>query len=285
MRIAIQIINKCNLLCKSCFYKDIKAVSAYPEKVLSLEEFKYTVNKCIEFGFDTFELTPIVGEVFLDVGIYEKLKYLSDNKKVKSIVLTTNLTTNILPEKLKNIKKLLLTISIYGSNRLQYKETTGVDLYNVWIKNFNSIISLDINFEFGWRYNFKKTDDIYILTKFLVQSNSKKFHNLYGDVIDHNCGGFYSKINSNEEYICEGMYLENSILTNGNIVACATADIFGENVIGSIHDDLSEVYSKNSILSGILHKQLSGDWSMCNGCNAMRPASEKLNKKLIDKVI
>ena len=66
----IEVSNICNLRCKFCAYS--KALNK--KLIMSNEKFFKIINDATEFGYDTFGLTPITGEVFVDKKFIEKLQ-------------------------------------------------------------------------------------------------------------------------------------------------------------------------------------------------------------------
>ncbi len=91
--ISIITINNCNLNCYFCRgglnSTSLKEYSRY--KIMSTVEFGAIVEKCIESDIKYFDLTPAIGEPFIDKDFITKLKILEDNIKVEEYTTTTNL--------------------------------------------------------------------------------------------------------------------------------------------------------------------------------------------------
>jgi radical SAM protein with 4Fe4S-binding SPASM domain len=111
---------KCNFKCVHCY---IKKGRANKNKELSFDEIKYVLDDLAELG------TPVIGftggEIFLRKDIINILEYAS--KKGFAIILQTNgsLINKTIVNKLKNLKIILLDISIYGTNKYTYKKITN----------------------------------------------------------------------------------------------------------------------------------------------------------------
>ena len=114
----IEVSNICNLSCKFCAYS--KALNK--KFIMSNEKFFKIINDATEFGYDTFGLTPITGEVFIDKKFIEKLEFLENHPKVKNYSFFTNFTlaNEEIIDFLINAKKLN---ELYEFNEL-YKEAS-----------------------------------------------------------------------------------------------------------------------------------------------------------------
>mgnify|MGYP000279830263 FL=1 len=103
--------------------------------------FEIFVNKFADYGIKYIELTPAIGEPFLDKEFDKKLKYLESKKEIDHYLVTTNLT--ILQPKhfelLKNLKKLILTVSLYGYDSESFSANTNKDNFKVFEEKFNTL--------------------------------------------------------------------------------------------------------------------------------------------------
>ena len=84
--IYIETTNICNLGCKFCAYSK----ASTKKTSMPNEKFFEIINNATELGYDTFGLTPIVGEVFVDKNFLKKLNFLENHKKVKNYHFFTN---------------------------------------------------------------------------------------------------------------------------------------------------------------------------------------------------
>ena len=80
--------NHCQLQCKFCLNSKLKG--NFPVDVMTYDQFVDVVDRCIDYGFDKFDLTPNVGDIFLDKDIMNKLIYLENNQYVKRYEFVTN---------------------------------------------------------------------------------------------------------------------------------------------------------------------------------------------------
>ena len=126
---------------------------------MSNEKFFEIVNNATEAGYDTFGLTPIVGEVFVDKNFVKKLNFLENHKKVKNYHFFTNFTlgNKEIVDALLKFKKLKeLFISLYGHDKESFMKFTGgsESVYNNLIKNLeylsNQLKKRSLDFELGF---------------------------------------------------------------------------------------------------------------------------------------
>ena len=83
--INIQIINRCQLRCKFCArsWLPTNRILEIGSSVMSLDNFKRIIDKCVESGRTQICLTPRIGEVFLDPTFKEKVTYLEENLDIE----------------------------------------------------------------------------------------------------------------------------------------------------------------------------------------------------------
>ncbi|MBD3340690.1 MAG: radical SAM protein, partial [Candidatus Lokiarchaeota archaeon] len=111
----VEVTNICNLRCRFCAYSK----STNEKIVMPNQKFFDIINQATEFGYHTFGLTPIVGEVFVDKNFMEKIRFLEQHPKVKNYSFFTNFTLaneEIIDQILKTKKLHEFFISIYGHN-------------------------------------------------------------------------------------------------------------------------------------------------------------------------
>lgn len=110
----------CNLGCKFCAYPKLQ--SGY---TMELDFFKQIINQATNMGFENFFITPMLGDVFMDKTIFEKLEFLESHKDVKSFSFYTNfvLAKNI--NKIFSFPKLKdFEVSVYGLNEQDFEKVT-----------------------------------------------------------------------------------------------------------------------------------------------------------------
>ena len=263
------------------------------------ETFFKIINEATEFGYDTFGLTPIVGEVFVDNNFIEKIKFLENNPKVKSYSFFTNFTLankNIIDELIKTKKLKELFISLYGHTRDSFLKFTGSNekTYNNLISNLKymheQIIKKNFSFKlsFGLRthqsFNLKKceSDLCQIIKELLVASNN---HILVNKTY-YNWGGYISQEDVKELDIvinkgldmykkgaCSLIFYKNQVLADCRINACACRDVNATLAIGDLKSQtFKDIYSfKNLDYMKIIKNQQKGKFNpICRYCDFYR---------------
>lgn len=319
MEIMFQNIGRCNLNCWFCAYKflDINRLSEVNKLFMPLGRFKQYAKQCIDFGFDEFQLTPIIGEPLLDTSFLERIEFLHSFKSLKRVSFFTNFISFVRLE-VKNLKKLLsypkltMTISVYGLDEETYKKTTGVNLFERFSNNIERLARLykptSIPIEFFVRCPWngienKLKSTITILSKakpFNVdyyKRNNLAFLNWNGNW----CGLVPDNTFPNQrkdhkrEGICWYSLIDNSIDPSGDIVLCGACDIEKKTVIGNLNQQsLNEIYNENSIYAKIIKQQHNNIYvGSCEKCSEHHiPQQKTINecsrrfpwiKKLISK--
>lgn len=291
----IEVSNICNLTCRFCAYS--KSLTN-KKLIMSNEMFFNVVNKATEFGYDTFGLTPIVGEVFVDKNFIDKLKFLENHPKVKNYSFFTNFTLaneQIIDELIKTKKLKELYISLYGHDLDSFLNITKANqkMHDKLKSNLNYLLNRcpDINFtlSFGLRTNrsFKslkdcKSDlckvirDIILITKSHIQI-LKSFNTWGGlismddviglDMIIRNPLDFY------KNGACSLIFYKNQVMVDGIVNACACRDINATLKLGDLNiQGFDDIYSiKNMDYINLINSQQKGKFnSICKYCDFYR---------------
>jgi len=268
--------SNCQLNCDFC----AKSFQQIPYVNLSIKKFYSIVDTFIEFGITQFELSPIVGESFLDKNIINRVAYLSREPTVEKIVIFTNLLNYQGVQDVLRCSKVELNVSIYGTDKNSYLARTGEDRYGIFIHNLLKVIHFvkENNFEkrlvLYIRCPYEKKKGYHLQSKFEVcyyianlygiqvweaqnDTNWKKM--LKPDSDSHNperCG------------ICRYAIEDNCVFPNGDITVCGWFDIKKYSIIGNIFkQSLEEIYSTKSRYFNIIKEQNKRKYQgICKGC-------------------
>jgi len=316
VEIMFQNVGTCNLSCWFCAYKflDKQRLKEVNETYMSLELFKVYAKKCIDFGFDEFQMTPIIGEPLLDTTFFKKIEFLHSFKFLKRISFFTNFI-KLDKDKLKQLlsyPKLTMTISVYGVDEETYKKTTGVNLFKIFSENIYILAGLykptSIPIEFFIRCPWNDIENK-LKTTIKVLSKVKPFHTNYykrNNLAFLNWNGNWCGLvpdntfpnqrkDHNREGICWYSLIDNSIDPYGDIVLCGACDVEKKTVIGNLdRQSLDEIYSEDSIYADCLREQHSNKYTgSCEYCSEHHvPQQKTINeysrrfewvKKLISK--
>jgi len=285
MEIMFQTTGKCNLDCWFCAYRflDKKRLNELNKMYMPLDIFKQYAKKCIDFGFNEFQMTPIIGEPLLDTTFLKKIEYLHSFDSLKRVSLFTNfikLNKSKL-KKLLSFPKLTITISVYGLNKGRYKETTNVDMFKKFERNIRMLSKLykptSAPIEFFIRCPWNDSTDI-LKSLIIILASVKPFHTNYykrNNLAFLNWNGNWCGLvpdntfpNQRKDHdrkgICWYSLIDNSIDPTGDIVLCGACDIEKKTVIGNLNEQpLEEIYSKDSLFADIIEKQHNNIYTGC----------------------
>jgi len=277
MIINITQILRCQLKCKFCLNSYL--VKHPPIEIFSLDQFKEVVKLCVDFGFTRFDLTPNLGDFLLDRNHIEKLKFLESIPEIEWYGFVTNFlnSSRELLELLPNMKKGFIEPSIYGYSKEQYKETTGRDLYDLFVSKLNAlndyIVEQDINparIRYYLRCDVDKNSSLYKRMEFIVKNYNAKMENQ--EFVNRNWAGQIPKqceIDIIKKGICAHAIVDNGIFINGDVTLCNCWDTHKKLIIGNIYkQSLEEIYSEDSIFGQYMKEQTVGIYrGICNNCD------------------
>jgi MoaA/NifB/PqqE/SkfB family radical SAM enzyme len=121
--IYIETSSVCNLDCRFCAYAKKQSAKV----TMKQEMFENCVGQALAMGYRRVELTPCTGDVFMDRGLFRKLRFLEAHPDIQDYSFHTNCTV---PDRddlqqLMQVDKLKeLTISIYGCDADTFKAIT-----------------------------------------------------------------------------------------------------------------------------------------------------------------
>lgn len=271
--ISIITINNCNLNCSFCrgSITDIAEYSKF--KVMSTLEFKGIVDKCLDSGIKYFDLTPAIGEPFLDKEIITKLQILEEDERVLEYTITSN--TLLITEsdilKLSNFKKLIFDISLYGETAAEYQSNTNRDGHLRFLNQLEMLYCNcgDLKLRFIQRCTLTQSSTLgnYINT-FRLNRNANLVIN---ETYNVNRAGHIPSVSPLRKRtgICPyGPGSGGGIVTGGNVLFCPFHDLKRSGVMGNInHNRLTDIYNDvpwQSLLSNHSNNEYEG---MCKGCD------------------
>ena len=157
----IETSSTCNLKCRFCAY--IKKQT--PKGSMPNELFFDCVEQATELGFDTFDLTPCTGDVFMDPNLDSKLEFLDDHPGVKSFQFFANFTipspTDI--DRLVRYRKLrLMAVSVYGHDLESFIAITQSNekVYRRLVVNLECLLEVLNRRRFDLQIHFRSTRDV-----------------------------------------------------------------------------------------------------------------------------
>ena len=268
--INIQIINTCQLDCVWCGKHWHDEIS---KRYMGFNLFRESVNKCIDYGIDTFCLTPMHGEITTDTFLIEKLLYLENNDQIVHYFFATNLLDMNIINQFYDFEKLHLEISLYGDTPESYLKHTNRDYFDMFMENLMSFVTQDHTF----------TSTIYVRFPYKPNSRMKTLLSLakkrgievsYEETHNYNWGGLIPEGSLETEHpprVKSGVCPTAStgcIYENGDVGLCYMNDIDRTFIFGNIKDEtLGDIFQSDKykdILENMSNNVYTG---ICENCN------------------
>ena len=276
----MQTIFNCNLNCKFCrgAIPNVKELSKV--KNMTQTNFEIFVNKFVDYGIEFIELTPAIGEPFLDLEFDKKIKYLENKNEIKHYLVTTNLTL-LQPkhfELLSECKKLILTVSLYGYDEDSYYDNTNRKAFKKFKEKFDKLYELinqkiDFLIEINLRcdkklINFPK-NDLYIKLLKLNKFDNVKINQ--SDIYNHNRGDNLENFEYKKRKRCGicpyGPGVGGGVLPNGDFLFCPFNDINNTGIVGNLFkNSLKEIYEGDKWTEVVSAQNKNKYFGICKNC-------------------
>jgi sulfatase maturation enzyme AslB (radical SAM superfamily) len=284
----------CNLRCVFCAY----AKSSIQNQVMPLDDFKENIEKAIHFGFDTFNLTPMLGEPMKDPLFIERLTFLDRHQGVHDYYFSTNLTlaNDQIFAVISDLKKLRwLSISVYGHDRQSFQDITRTSgrLYSRLLRNLHllskhralfPVTEIKMRSRESFDLNTHQSELCAVITQ--LRDNGvrirvpKAFSNWAGlvDTAELEKRSMRPKIISGPKTApCVFLFYKPVILPSSQLNACSAGDGNANFIIGSLKEnDFAEILSSsNPAYMHLLQSHIRGDFNdICMQCTAYRSIHE-----------
>lgn len=279
-RMQVNCLSECQLNCKFCANSKI----CVSKEKMCMGEFTDIIRKCVDFGIKEFELSPTIGEAFLDEHINERINLVASYDSVKKIKIFTNLLKEGPAFEALKCPKVELNVSIYGDNRTRYKARTGHDLYYLFVKNLRTLIQYiysnrhlvnQVILYKRFRGDLQKPNlkDINDFSRWIFFAKVMKIQ-MWDSSGDTNWGKMLQasqQVVKDESRggICKYAIEDNAVFPGGDISMCGWFDADRKLIIGNIHKQpLEEIYSIDSLFMKWLKlqddKQYFGKCALCS---------------------
>jgi MoaA/NifB/PqqE/SkfB family radical SAM enzyme len=136
----IETVNACNNKCIICAYRDqTRAKATMPQAI-----FEKAVRDYAALGGGFLSLTPLVGDIFLDRILIDRLRFLETVPEVTALGVTTNgaMAHRFDDDQLAYVVGRFdrLGLSVYGVSDGEYRQMTGRDTYHLMCEGIRRIL-------------------------------------------------------------------------------------------------------------------------------------------------
>jgi radical SAM protein with 4Fe4S-binding SPASM domain len=155
-------VNKCSLNCMICAYGEMER----PKEVMSMERFRHVLEEYSSIGGGHLSFTPVVGDIFMDPLLWDRLAVLDEFPAIKSVSVVTNAVglARFSDEQLKGFLRRLsrVYISVYGMDDEEFFTMTRKRLFPKFVGDVKRLVALSESpsqFMFGFRLLKTKTEE------------------------------------------------------------------------------------------------------------------------------
>jgi radical SAM protein with 4Fe4S-binding SPASM domain len=280
--IYVEVTNVCNAKCVFCAYPDMER----PKEVMSLEVFKKAISQWAELGGNEVDLTPIVGDPFVDRFIFDRMDFMMTLPGIRRFHFFTNaiLMKPELHERLLGYgEKLSIYCSFGGFTPETYAQVMGVPKFAEASRNIEAMVEakrrtgsrmgLQLNLrtppgsESGplWeRFQAAKRDGL------LVIDRVHHFDHWAGMVKNSamQAAGLPIKPMPKKRGPCNRLLNSPVIMADGRVDGCAARDIEASMIVGDLKTQtLGEIFSGPE-LKKLIDRHDAGDLpDVCKRCN------------------
>lgn len=278
--------NNCNAKCVFCAYTKMRRAKG----VMPLELFKGVVDQYAAMGGGEVDLTPIVGDPFVDAKLFERLEHLAGEPRITRYHFFTNaigMRPELADRLLEYCGRLRVYVSYGGFDRETYRRTFGVDRFEAATANMrylidhkrerSSRIGVQINLRTPkgstrgevWEYLCRmKAEGVIELTWMGA------YDSWGGMIPEHELkeAGLEARLDPVRTGPCHRLFTSPVVLVDGRVNACACRDVEGSLIIGDLtRERLAEVLRGPKLLD-LIGRHARGDFpEICSKCTYYDP--------------
>ena len=277
--------NICNAECVFCAYPEMLR----PKKVMDMDFFKSVIDQYVALGGAEVDLTPIVGDPFVDGKIFERLDHLASKPGLRRFHFFTNaigMRPQLSEQLLKYGEKLRVYISFGGFDRETYHKVFGVDKFEVVVPHIKALIEakrksgsklgLQLNLRTPrdnnkgelWDYLLAAKKDGVIEMTWMGAYDSWAGHIKEEELHE---AGLTARPMPVKKGPCHRLLTSPVILADGRVNACACRDVEATLIIGDVgKQSLHEVLAGPE-LKTLLRRHEQDDFpEICKTCTRYR---------------
>lgn len=288
-------VNTCSNDCLVCAYGRMKREKC----IMPIDLFDKVLHDYSDMGGGVLSLTPMVGDIFLDPFLVERIVMIKRYDNISKISFTTNavMSDTLADDDLANILKMIdnVHISVYGMDREEYRTMTRRDFYGRLVRNIQRIIRLiDDPRKVRLGFRFLKVRSEQDIKEWIIANCGRALPFGYT-----NCyANWGNTCNTDEPLPLDAAWLapqENKeqclipivapqVFANGDVSFCHCCDFdaIDEFLLGNVRDQsLLTLFNseKSKRLLGLMNNNVVP--SFCRKCTFFRPFSDLKNYSCI----
>jgi MoaA/NifB/PqqE/SkfB family radical SAM enzyme len=290
--------NICNARCVFCAYPKMRR----PKMTMSMELFRSVIDQYALTGGEV-DLTPIVGDPFMDLKFFERLDYISSKPSLPRFHFFTNaiaMTPEVGARLLKYAGRLTVNISFGGFDAVTYNKVFGVDKFEAATANIRSLIELKraagsaLGIQINLRTPLENNKGPF--WDYLMQAETSglavitwmgAYDSWAGQVEEEALkeAGLKARPMPDKYGPCHRLLTSPVVLADGLVNACACRDVEGTLIIGDLRQQPLKEVLRGKPLYDLLKRHAAGDFpEVCRKCTYYDPVypgwlSGKANRK------
>lgn len=277
--------NICNARCVFCAYPKMRRAKT----TMSMELFRSVIDQYARIGGE-LDLTPIVGDPFMDLKFFERLDYIFSKPSLLRFHFFTNaiaMTPETGARLLKYANRLTVNISFGGFDAETYRKVFGVDKFDDAVRNIRALIELkrESGSGLGIQINLRTPleNNKGPFWDYLMQAENSglvaitwmgAYDSWAGQVDDTalKVAGLKARPMPDKYGPCHRLITSPVVLADGLVNACACRDVEGTLIIGDLRrQTLREVLCGNPLYD-LLKRHASGNFpEVCKKCTYYDP--------------
>lgn len=277
----IEATNICNAACVFCAYPQMER----PKVTMPLPLFKKAVTQYLELGPGEIDLTPIVGDPFVDKLLFERLDWLAANPKVRKFHFYTNailMKPDLVERLVRYDGRLRVFCSFGGFDPETYHKVMGVPQFGAAVAHIKALIEakrrtgsaigvcVNLRIPKGsahgefWDYLRRARDQ-----RLITFDEIDDFDNWGGKVkeADLRGAGLVPKPDPVHRGPCRRLLTGPMVLADGRVNACACRDVEATLIVGDVNETPIGDILRGDALRTLLERHEREDFpEICKRC-------------------
>lgn len=273
--------NVCNARCVFCAYTQMKRAKA----VMPLELFRRVVGEAAGLGIAEVDLTPIVGDPFVDAHVFERLDILASSPSLRKFHFYTNaiaMKAHLADRLAAYGERLWVFCSFGGFDQETYRRVMGVDGFSDAVANIRALIEAKSEsgsaIRIGVSLRTPKGGAAGDFWQYLCAKRDEGLISVSGVEVFDNWGGMLPDSRLSEAGLapkplmpmsgpCRRLLTGPVLLADGRVNACCCRDVDATLIIGDTKRESLGAILSGAGLKGLLSRCAAGDFpEICRRC-------------------